>query len=147
MRYLRDATEAEDVVMVAFTKILRTVSSFQYTSDAGFVAWMYKVVVNEALMAIRKRHNFHLTEALDTENPDHHFGSFKETETEYLYQLILSLPDGYRTVFNLFAVEGYDHQEIATMLGITESTSRSQLFKARQLLKRKMDQEGLHYGT
>jgi RNA polymerase sigma-70 factor (ECF subfamily) len=64
-----------------------------------------------------------------------------------LYQLILELPDGYRTVFNLYAIEGYDHREIGGMLGINESTSRSQLFKAKQLLKRKIKQEGFNYGT
>jgi DNA-directed RNA polymerase specialized sigma24 family protein len=61
--------------------------------------------------------------------------------------MIVELPAGYRTVFNLFVIEGYDHGEIARLLGISENTSRSQLFKAKQLLKRKIEQEGMQYGT
>jgi len=61
--------------------------------------------------------------------------------------MIVDLPPGYRTVFNLFVIEGYGHVEIAGMLGISENTSRSQLFKAKQLLKRKIEREGMQYGT
>lgn len=147
LRYVKDASEAEDVVMLAFVKIFESLKKFHYQEPKSFESWMYRIVVNEALMALRRRHNFHLTETLDVENPAHEVETFQDGDGEYLYQLILELPDGYRTVFNLSAVEGFDHKEIAEMLGISEGTSRSQLYKAKQLLKRKMNQEGFHYGT
>jgi RNA polymerase sigma factor (sigma-70 family) len=146
-RYLKDSSEAEDAVMVAFVKIFGNLEKFIFRDKGGLEAWMRKILVNEALMSLRRRHNFHLTETLDPENPQHDVEVFQETDAAHFYQLILELPDGYRTVFNLHHIEGYDHREIAALLGITESTSRSQLFKAKQLLKRKINQEGFHYGT
>lgn len=147
VRYVKDLAEAEDVVMLAFVKIFDNLKNVSYRDSKSFESWMYKIVVNEALMALRRRHNFYLTETLDVENPEHESEFFQDTDGSYLYQLILELPDGYRTVFNLYSIEGYDHREIAASLGITESTSRSQLFKAKQILKRKINQEGFHYGT
>jgi RNA polymerase sigma-70 factor (ECF subfamily) len=147
VRYVKDSSEAEDVVMVAFVKIFDGLKNFRYQEPRSFESWMYRILVNESLMTLRRKHNFHLTETLELENPEHELEIFQDTDGEYLYQLILELPDGYRTVFNLYVIEGYDHQEIAGMLGINESTSRSQLFKAKQLLKRKIKQEGFHYGT
>ncbi|MBX2965229.1 MAG: sigma-70 family RNA polymerase sigma factor [Cyclobacteriaceae bacterium] len=147
LRYVKNAHEAEDVVMTTFVKIFDNLKKFSYRDKGSLEAWMRKILVNEALMTLRRRHNFYLTETLDAENPEHDKEFFQDADAAYLYQLILELPDGYRTVFNLFAVEGYDHREIADLLGITESTSRSQLFKAKQLLKRKINREGLHYGT
>jgi RNA polymerase sigma factor (sigma-70 family) len=146
-RYVKDQTEAEDIVMIAFVKIFNNLKKFTYHEVGSLEAWMRKIVINEALMCLRKKHNFYLTESLDEENPTHDGEAFQDTDGEYLYQLILELPDGYRTVFNLYAIEGYDHSEIADLLGITESTSRTQVFKARQLLKRKINLEGIHYGT
>jgi RNA polymerase sigma factor (sigma-70 family) len=147
VRYVKEASEAEDVVMLTFVKIFDALKKFTYQEPKSFESWMYKILVNEALMALRRRHNFFLTETLDSENPEHETEIFQEADIGYLYQLILELPDGYRTVFNLNVIEGYDHREIAALLGINENTSRSQLFKAKQLLKRKIDKEGLHYGT
>jgi RNA polymerase sigma-70 factor (ECF subfamily) len=147
VRYVKEVSEAEDVVMVTFVKIFDGLRKFIYRDTKSFESWMYKILVNEALMALRRKHNFHMTEALDIENMEHDVEIFQDSDWEYLYQLILELPDGYRTVFNLYAIEGYDHREIAALLGITESTSRSQLFKAKQLLKRKINQEGFQYGT
>lgn len=146
-RYVKNTAEAEDVLMQAFVKILLNIRTLSYQEPARFHAWMCRIVVNEALMLLRRRHNFHLSESLDVDNPEHERESLTAVDTDYLYQLILELPDGYRTVFNLYVVEGYGHQEIAMMLGIAESTSRSQLHKAKELLKRKIKQEGLHYGT
>jgi RNA polymerase sigma-70 factor (ECF subfamily) len=146
-RYVKDQAEAEDVMMLAFVKIFTNLKKFTQQHAGSLEGWMRKILINEALMALRKKHNFYLTETLDVENPIHDAETFEDTDAEYLYQLILELPDGYRTVFNLFAIEGYDHAEIAELLNITESTSRSQLYKARQLLIRKINQEGLHYGT
>lgn len=147
IRYLKNTQEAEDVVMLTFVRIFEKVEKFTYQGSKAFESWMYKILINEALMALRRRYNFHLTETLEIENPDHECQFLQDADGDYLYQMILELPHGYRTVFNLYAVEGYDHNEIAQLLGIAESTSRSQLFKAKQLLKKKIHQEGFQYGT
>lgn len=104
-------------------------------------------MINESLMWLRRRHNFHLTETLDETTPEPSMDQFSQLEAEDIYRFITELPTGYRTVFNLSVVEGYSHQEIAESLKITESTSRSQLFKAKALLKKLLTQEGFHYGT
>lgn len=146
-RYVRNQEESEDVVMRSFMKILGNIRNFTYRGNGSLDAWMRRIVVNEALMGLRRRTNFHLTESLDAGNPEHDLETLQDTDAEYLYEMILELPDGYRTVFNLSVIEGYDHREIGQLLGITEGTSRSQLFKAKELLKRKIRKEGIHYGT
>jgi len=146
-RYVKHQLETEDVVMRSLVKVFEHMVSFTYKGDGSLEAWMRKIVINEALMSLRRAHNFNLTESLEPESNFHDLDAFREIEAEYLYQLITELPDGYRTVFNLFVVEGFEHKEIAAMLGVSENTSRSQLFKAKELLKRKIKKEGLKYGT
>jgi RNA polymerase sigma factor (sigma-70 family) len=147
LRYVKIQDDGQDIVMMAFVKVFRNIKSFSYRDEGSTEAWIRKIVVNEALMWLRKRNNFNLTEALDGDNPEHDVGVLSQIDVEHLFQLILELPPGYRTVFNLNVIEGYDHHEIAEMLNIAESTSRSQLFKAKQLLKRKIEQEDIQYGT
>jgi len=148
LRYVRIQADAEDLVMIAFVKIFRHIGGFVLKDQGGLEAWMRKIMVNEALMLLRKRHNLSLTESIDTLDPGHNQAvALQELEPEDLYKMIIDLPPGYRTVFNLFVVEGYDHAEIGAMLGISENTSRSQLFKAKQLLKRKIERDGIKYGT
>src|SRR5690606_25356244 len=149
LRYVRTPEDAEDLVMIAFVKVFKHIGGFELKGDGGLEPWIRKVMVNEALMLLRKKHNLNLTESLDVINPRHHHdhAAWQRLEGEDLYKMILDLPPGYRTVFNLFVVEGHNHAEIAGMLGISENTSRTQLFKAKQLLKRKIENEGLQYGT
>jgi RNA polymerase sigma factor (sigma-70 family) len=146
-RYVKDEAEAEDIVIVAFTKIFRNIGDFEYRNEGSLLAWMRKIIVNESLMTLRKQHNFNLTETLDEEMPTPDLSSFQELEAEYIYQLIVDLPPGYRTVFNLYVVEGYNHREIGQLLSISENTSRSQLLKAKSLLKKKIEKGGYRYGT
>jgi RNA polymerase sigma factor (sigma-70 family) len=146
-RYCKQEADAEDVVIIAFQKIFQNLKTFIHQGDGSLEAWMRRVVVNEALMWLRKNHTFHLTETLEENHPVPDLDAFRDVESEYLYQLIIELPIGYRTVFNLFVIEGYDHREIGELLNISENTSRSQLFKAKALLKKKLQQEGMHYGT
>jgi RNA polymerase sigma factor (sigma-70 family) len=147
IRYVKEEAEAEDIVIVAFTKIFRNIGDFEYRNEGSLLAWMRKIIVNESLMTLRKQHNFNLTETLDEEMPTPDLSSFQELEAGYIYQLIVDLPSGYRTVFNLYVVEGYDHREIGQLLGISENTSRSQLLKAKSLLKKKIEKGGYRYGT
>ncbi len=147
LRYVRIQEDAEDLLMMAFVKIFKHIGAFVLKDHGGLEAWMRKIMVNEALMLLRKRHNLSLTESIDTLDPDHNQAAWQELQPEDLYKMVIDLPPGYRTVFNLFVVEGYDHAEIGAMLGISENTSRSQLYKAKQLLKRKIEREGIQYGT
>lgn len=138
-RYIKDKIEAEDVLIVAFTKILNKID--QYTGEGNFEGWMRKVIVNEALSYLRKNKNMYLEtdiEAADYE-PDYE-NLEKNLEAEDLLKMIDQLPTGYRIVFNLFAIEGYSHQEIGEQLGISESTSKSQLSRARASLQKSLQE-------
>ena len=146
-RYVRDQTEAEDVTIISFTKIFNSISKFENRHEGSLISWMRKIVVNEALMVLRKRHNFNLVETIDHDLIVPDLSAFQNLDAEYIYTLLLELPPGYRTVFNLYVVEGYDHQEIGEMLGISASTSRTQLFKAKSLLKKKIEKGSSLYGT
>jgi len=146
-RYIKSQVDAEDVLITAFTKLFKNIQSFHYQGDGSLEAWMRKIVVNESLMWLRRRHNFNLTESLDETLPEPDLTQFSQLEADDIYKMISTLPTGYRTIFNLTVIEGYNHQEISKMLSITESTSRTQLFKAKALLKKMLLQEGFHYGT
>ncbi len=146
-RYCKDQVEAEDVLIVAMNKIFSSVGNFQSQGQGSLEAWMKRIVVNEALMALRKRHNFNLTETLNENTPEPDIASLAESGGEDILKALSKLPTGYRTVFNLNAVEGYSHEEIAEMLKIQVGTSRSQLFKAKELLKTMLSREGVYYGT
>jgi len=146
-RYVRNTVDAEDILVMAFTKVYSGIQGFVYRDKGSLEAWIRKVVVNESLMWLRRRHNFNLTETIE----DHHFPvaleDFSQLPVDDILQFIAKLPIGYRTVFNLTVIEGFTHSEIAAMLEITESTSRTQLFKAKTLLKQMLALEGFHYGT
>ena len=134
-------------MITAFNKIYHHIGGFTYAGEGSLKAWMKKIVINEALMWLRRRHNFHLTETLDESTPEPGLEPVSKLDAEDIYRFITELPTGYRTVFNLSVIEGYSHQEIGVALNITESTSRTQLFKAKALLKKMLTQEGFHYGT
>jgi RNA polymerase sigma-70 factor (ECF subfamily) len=147
MRYVKNREDAEDVLITAFTKIFNRIDSFSYQGDGSLQGWMKKVVINEALMWLRRRHSFALVDSVSELTEEESLETLSNMDAEDIYQMITQLPTGYRTVFNLYVVEGYAHQEIAAMLSITESTSRTQLFKAKALLKKMLTQEGFGYGT
>ena len=137
-RYLKNDEDAEDALVEAFFKIFSKINS--YTGEGSFEGWMRKIVVNECLMKLRKKRNFVLSleEAYD-------IGTEEMITPNLAYQDLLSvlknLPTGYRTIFNLYEIEGYKHKEIAEQLGISINTSKSQLILAkkriRDLIKKK----------
>lgn len=135
LRYIKDEASAEDVLVKGFTKIFEKIK--QYKGDGSFEGWMRRIMVNESLQYIRKNKNMHLTVDIETA---HHIMDFEVIESqiaaEDLLKIIGQLPDGYRTTFNLYAIEGYSHQEIAEMLDISINTSKSQLSRARALLRK-----------
>ena len=138
-RYLNDRQYAEDACLEAFALIFEHLLKFEYQSDAQTEAWMKRIVVNQSLKILRKTKTLlyqQITEDDFTESNE--IGIEDELSGQELMALIGNLPDGYRTVFNMYVVEGYTHAEIAEMLNITEGTSRSQLFKAKAMMKQKM---------
>jgi RNA polymerase sigma-70 factor (ECF subfamily) len=138
LRYLKDQEQAEDVMIQSFMKIFEKLSQFK--GNGSFEGWMKRIVVTQALMAIRGNRSLTLTVSLeDAERIQEPAAEdLNQLEVAELMDLVQSLPLGYRTVFNLFAIEGYSHQEIGELLGITESTSKSQLNRARSVLKNKI---------
>ena len=134
-RYVSDEMAAEDVMVEGFLKVFNKID--QFNSDGSFEGWIRRIMVNEALGYLRKQKRILEDTLSDEANniPDYVYAD-QNLETEELLKLIETLPVGYRTVFNLYAIEGYAHMEIAEMLGITESTSKSQLHRARALLQK-----------
>ena len=146
-RYAQSYSESEDILQEAFIKIFKNFHQFHHESG-NLEGWIRRIVVNEALQYWRKYHKNHAftSEEFIPENtqPAMIDGYLNEEE---LLKLIESLPTGYRIIFNLFALEGFSHAEIAHQLNITESTSRSQLTRARKILQESIIQEkSLLYG-
>lgn len=141
-RYIPQHTEAEDCTMRALMRMYQRLPEFEFNGEHSLFMWVRKMVVNEALMELRKKNSFYLmTEETVAEIPDQS-DVLQQMHAEELVELITQLPTGYRTVLNLFVVEGYAHKEIAEMLGITESTSKTQYQKARARLKKMVEQHG-----
>jgi RNA polymerase sigma factor (sigma-70 family) len=136
LRYVRSLPDAEELMLNGFFAFFRSIDRFKYENDGSISAWLKKIMVNECLMFLRKKGELKLVEekfALATGTDEVSTG--KMTADEIL-RSVTALPCGYRTVFNLFVVEGYSHKEIATLLNITEGTSKSQLSKARAMLQK-----------
>ncbi len=134
LRYATDRMEAEDILQTGFVKVYRHISQFKF--EGSFEGWVRRVMVNTALKHCQKkriRFDELQPELLPAQGVDPYVYSHLG-ETDVLH-LIRRLPEGYRIVFNLHVIEGYSHEEIASMLGIKDSTSRSQLVKARRLLQ------------
>ena len=137
-RYIHDLDEAEDVLQDAFVKIYRHIDTFRF--ECPLEAWLKRIVINTALKALRKQKPWeHMADVQELApvlpQADE---SLPTLNYQYLLQLIQELPPGCRTVFNLYAIEGYNHPEIAEMLDIAEGTSKSQYARARGLLQQKL---------
>jgi len=136
-RFARDANEAQDMLREGFIRIFNKLDL--YSGEGSLEAWMRRVMINTALKYRQKHIDKHKYSEIDNvplyaTTPT----IINELSKEEILKLIQELPDGYRMVFNLYVIEGYSHKEIADQLGIGESTSRSQLVKARSLLKDKL---------
>jgi len=134
-RYIKDKMEAEDVLVTSFTKIFDRIGQFK--SEGSFEGWIRRIVVNESLTYLRRNKSMYLEtdiEAADREPDYERLDS--QLEADDLLKLIAELPAGYRIVFNLYAIDGYSHKEIADQLGISENTSKSQLSRARVALQK-----------
>lgn len=140
LRFARDKGEAEDMLQDGFIRVFRDMSQFR--GDGALGGWIRRIMVNTALSHLRKQRDF-LKDTGDFapfENlfrTDEDFAS--RIDAESLLKTLQRLPPGYRAVFNLYAIEGFSHEEIADQLGISVGTSKSQLFKAREYLKKIID--------
>jgi RNA polymerase sigma factor (sigma-70 family) len=147
MRYSDNQTEAEDVLQEAFLNIFKKIESFEGKNEGSLTLWIKTIVINAALTNNRKNKKHNFTDDVDDfkiadEEDRYNFGESVEDLQNIQVAKIMSalkeLPIGYRTVFNLYVVEGYSHQEIAKILEVSENTSKSQLSKARKFLKVKL---------
>lgn len=136
-RFARDRNEAEDILQEGFVRIFKKLNL--YSGEGTLESWMRRVIINTAIKYKKRhiiKHNYS-----DIDNV-HHFDSspsiIDDISKDEIINLIQELPEGYRVVFTLYVIEGYSHKEIAEQLNIGESTSRSQLVKARNMLKSKL---------
>ncbi len=140
LRYATDRSEAEDILQDSFLKIYFSIADFSGTGS--FPGWLRKVAVNTAITHYHKnlKHRYHI-EIEEYVSVETGISSFEEDlfTSDELYQVMNDLPSGYRMVFNLYAVEGYKHKEIAEMLGIDTNTSKSQYSRAKAVLREKLE--------
>lgn len=137
--------EAQDVMQEAFTSAFRNLE--YYRGDASFGAWLKRIVINKALNNIQKRMHERIPEdeEWDVSEPEAPSGYMDNLTVERVKKGILALPDGYRSVLMLYLLEGYDHQEIAEILNINESTSKSQLNRAKAKLRNWLEKNGIRH--
>jgi RNA polymerase sigma factor (sigma-70 family) len=149
LRYAQDEAEAEDVLQESFIRIFKNLD--QYTEKGALGAWARKITVNTALEHYRKNKSIrhHLSQVFEMTdfNPTANDNAIEQLNLEALLGKIQRLPAGFRTVFNLYAIEGYTHQEIGDLLGISDGTSKSQYSRARLLLREMIDKESAEDGT
>ena len=137
-RYVKDPDEAADVLQDSFVKVFRHMDQFRF--ECPLEAWLKRIAINTALKHLRKNKPFeHMTDVDEVANfLPQNADVLPTLNYQYLLQLVQQLPTGCRTVFNLYAIEGYTHPEIAALMGISEGTSKSQFFRARGLLQQKL---------
>lgn len=144
-RYITEDEDIKDVLQESFIKIFTSLDSFKYRGEGALKAWMAKITLNETLKFVRNNSRLPI-DGIDDKDINIADDDSMETEdipTDVLHQFIRELPDGYRTVFNLYVIDDKSHKEIAQLLGIKENTSASQLNKAKSMLAQKIK----HYRT
>lgn len=143
LRYSKSTAEAEDVLQEAFVKVFQGLKDFR--QESKLETWITRIMVNTALNAQRKKlYLFPMVDIEETNLPEDEV-SISGIHVNELLEMIQSLPQGCQVVFNMFAIEGYSHKEIAELLGVSEGTSKSQYARARSLLQNKLMKETAYY--
>lgn len=143
LRYSKTTAEAEDIVQEGFVKVFQGMKDFR--QEAKLDTWITRIMVNTALNVQRKKlYLYPMVDVTEMVLPDEEM-SISGIHFSQLLEMIQSLPQGCQVVFNLFAIEGYSHKEIAEMLGISEGTSKSQFARAKSLLQAKLLKESTYY--
>lgn len=137
LKYSRNYEEAEDNLQDAFLTILKKIA--QYKNKGSFEGWMKRIVINTALQRYRKQDVFQIIDEESIKEPEVEVNE-EELSLPFLLQVIQELPDRYRMVFNLYALDGFSHKEIAEMMNISTGTSKSNLARARKILKSKVEE-------
>ncbi|WP_190811274.1 RNA polymerase sigma factor [Flagellimonas sp. S3867] len=140
-QYVKDVQFAEDVMINGFVKVFENLDSFQHRGS--FEGWIRKIMVRESISYLRKKQFVVYDDEILESRPKESDDSASILDEEYVQQLIDNLPEGYKMVFLLYAIEGYKHHEIAKILEISEGTSKSQLFKARKMLQENLKLKGI----
>lgn len=140
-RYIANDEDVKDILQECFIKIFSSLKNFEYRGAGSLKGWMARIVINEALSFMRSNNRLVFTELTGAERDI----AYEEPDTDQIppsviHQLICDLPTGYRTIFNLYVIEGRTHRDIAAMLNIKESTSASQLHRAKAMLAIKIRQ-------
>jgi RNA polymerase sigma factor (sigma-70 family) len=139
-RYVKDSMQAQDILVTAFMKVFDKISQFK--NEGSFEGWIRKIMVNEALSCLRKQRTMYIETELEFADREVDYDQISDhLEAEDLLKMIAELPAGYRIVFNMYAIDGYSHKEIADHLGISENTSKSQLSRARTYLQRILEEQ------
>ncbi|MFY8136857.1 MAG: RNA polymerase sigma factor [Flavobacteriales bacterium] len=145
-RYFSNKEEAEDILQEGFIKVFERLHQWQGTGALG--GWIRTVMVNTALTHIRSQKKW--KDTIDIEHADQidagSISGLEQLQAEEILAIIDQMPTGYRTVFNLFAVEGYGHKEIGEMLGISENTSKTQFLKSKEWLKKTLAEQEKYFG-
>lgn len=137
-RYITDRDQLKDVLQDSFVKIFGHIDEFEYRGEGSVRAWVTRIVVNQSLKSLRASGRLTYVDDLPDTVEDEDLPSMPSIPPTVLQEMIRELPDGYRTVFNLFVFEKKSHKEIALLLGIREDSSASQFFRARATLAKKI---------
>lgn len=137
-RYAPSQADAEDILQEAFVKIFNKLDNFR--RESSLETWMTRIVINTAISHLRLNNKHHNESDLEVIENNYSFSNeqFNHIDAKILMNAIQELPDNYRLVLNMFAIEGYSHKEIAEELGIPEVTSRSHFFRAKSILEKKL---------
>ena len=140
MRILSNHLDVEDALIISFTRVFNNIENFEFRGDNSLNKWIKTIVINESIRFVNTRNKIPYEDEL-TNNEMNIPADVDLTgiDIEQIYSIIETMPDGYRMVFNLFAIEGYSHKEISEMLNISENTSKSQLRKARMNIIEKLN--------
>ena len=147
LRYSRNKAEAQDVLQEGFIKVFQKIEAFE--GRGSFEGWLKRIMVNTAINYYKANKKYQLQQDIEAnnnilvihDNDDEMFETDPRVKPEVLMQMINDLPDGYRMVFNMYVFDGLTHKEIAGDLGVTESTSKSQLSKARKYLRSRIEEK------
>lgn len=140
-RYIINPEDVKDVLQESFLKIFSSIDSFEYRGAGSLRGWMSRIVLNDSLKFVRKNGRMEFVELSGAEmDKPEEVPDTSDIPSSVIFDMIRELPDGYRAIFNLYVVEGKSHKEIAGLLGIKESTSASQLHRAKAMLADKIKQ-------
>ena len=143
--YIKDLQHAEEAMLNGFFKVFTNLKNFK--AEGSFEGWIRRIMIRESISFLRLQKHIEFPMETAEHQKDYNNNINTNIEVEQIQQLIDELPEGYKIVFIMYAIEGYKHHEIASMLNITEGTSKSQLFKARHLLQQKInDINTMSYG-